>query len=132
MLRSAAATPNPTIEGSHNGYRRLRGRNEHKRRWVLDARSLRIEDYISGTFRSAEARFHTPPGVEVHKSGGHEVSIRWSEHGSARLMFDGAAAVEVVDDTWHPRFGESQPSRCVSARFAGPTLRTWLCWEAAV
>lgn len=130
LVRAACVHDVATVEASHDGYRRLPGRNEHSRRWVLDPHSLTIEDRIEGTFHTAEAWFHIPPDIEVRHSGEAEVLLRWSTHGSAQLTFAGAT-VRVVDDTWHPRFGVSLATRAVVALFSGATLTTRLCWESA-
>jgi uncharacterized heparinase superfamily protein len=119
-----------TIEASHDGYRRLRGRNEHRRRWVLAARSLRIEDEISGPFTSAAAYFHVHPEVDAHPHGATQVLLTCPGR-SWRMDFAGASAVAVHSGTWQPRFGESVPNRFIVASFAGAKLTTSLSWEPA-
>lgn len=127
-LYSATSGLPAVIEASHDGYRRLPGRNEHRRRWTLDDASLCIEDQISGEFRSAEACFHLHPEVEARLSGPRDVELAWSGGVLARLVFHDAAAVEIRPGTWHPHFGVGVANRCISARFSGVSLKTRVCW----
>ena len=128
--RSSSATPPPlSVQAAHDGYRRLPGRNVHQRRWLLDERSLCIEDRISGPFRSARAFFHLHPQVAVR--AGREGELHLSVPRSPvplRMSFEGAAAVEVRRGTWHPGFGVTLANHCIVADFAGPQLITRLEW----
>ncbi len=131
-LRLVAESPtDATVEASHDGYHRLPGKNEHVRRWIMDEKSLRIEDRISGQFRTAEAYFHLSPHIEARMSNSREVALSWSPRESARLIIDDAATVEVVPTTWHPRFGVSLASRCVVVRFSGAAVTTRMYWGVA-
>jgi uncharacterized heparinase superfamily protein len=99
------------LEASHDGYRRLRGRVTHRRRWELREPGLRIADTIEGRFTQAVARFRFAPDGPLP---------RWTGHGqSAGVMTPG---------TWHPRFGASEPCRVLEMRFAGPRQETAFTW----
>lgn len=130
-LHAAHATDEGAlIEASHDGYRRLPGRNRHARQWRLGGQSLRIEDRLSGAFSSAEARFHLHPAVRATPSGVRGVLLRWAEdRGGARLSVAGAAALQVQPSQWYPEFGVQLPNTCVVARFGGDTLVTQLEWR---
>src|SRR5207248_25733 len=69
---ATAANRSVVIEASHDGYMRLRGRNQHWRRWSLAEESLLIEDRISGRFRRAESRLHLHPKVEIGRASCRE------------------------------------------------------------
>jgi uncharacterized heparinase superfamily protein len=127
-LHGATSTLPAVVEASHDGYRRLPGRNEHRRRWTLDERSLRVEDQVSGGFRSAEACFHIHPDVEARVSSPCEVALTGPGGLSARMVFDGANAMAVHAGTWHPQFGVAVANRCITARFSGPLLVTHVYW----
>jgi uncharacterized heparinase superfamily protein len=90
---------------------------------------MRIEDRISGAFDVAEAWLHLHPDIDAQLSDATEVVLRWSPDEAARLIFEGAASVRVVESSWHPRFGVALASRCVVARLSGSTLTTRVCWE---
>ena len=129
-LRSVTTTPSAAIiEASHDGYRRLPGRNEHRRRWILDERSLRIEDEISGAFDTGAAYFHIHPDVDARLHGATEVSLACDGE-TLRMVFEGASSIELRSGTWHPRFGVSVPNRCIVASLASATLVTSVIWGA--
>jgi uncharacterized heparinase superfamily protein len=127
-LRAATSTLPAIVEASHNGYRRLPGRNEHLRRWTLDERSLRIDDTISGEFHSAEAYFHLHADVEARVSGSRDIVLEWTGGASARMVFDGANTVAVQPGTWHPQFGIAVANYCITAKFSGASLVTHVSW----
>ena len=129
-LRATTSTAeSATIDASHDGYRRLPGRNEHRRRWVLDARSLHIEDTITGRFHSAEARFHLHPDIEVHSLDADAFLLSGPTGLRARVAFAGAASVAVHRSKWHPAFGVFQENRCIVAGFLSSFLAAQVTWE---
>jgi uncharacterized heparinase superfamily protein len=131
-LRVIRSSPSAVIiEASHDGYRRLPGRNEHRRCFTLDDRSLRIEDEVSGAFSSAVAYFHIHPEVDACAQSATEIRLKGLNGLSVRMVFEGASALELRPDTWHPRFGVSVPNRCIVASFANSRLTTRIVWEPA-
>jgi len=128
-LRSITTTPLAVIiEASHDGYRRLPGRNEHRRRFTIGDRSLFIEDAVSGTFASATAFFHVHPEIDTRLQGATEVLLRGGDALRVRMVFTGASALELRSGTWHPRFGVIVPNRHIVVSFAGATLSTSIFW----
>jgi uncharacterized heparinase superfamily protein len=65
-----------TIEAAHDGYRRLRGRPQHRRRWVLTGQLLQIDDEVTGRgHHTVSLRWHLAPGAALRlMPGGAEVS----------------------------------------------------------
>jgi uncharacterized heparinase superfamily protein len=60
-----------SIEAAHDGYRRLAGRPEHRRRWSLEAAGLQVEDLVTGRGSHAvTVRWHLAPGTRLRLSGG--------------------------------------------------------------
>lgn len=112
------------VVGEHDGYRRLRGRNLHRRSWKLTAHELVIEDAVEGRFRSAKCYFHLHPDVQVQRGAGTELQLSDSRGMLLEMRFEGAAGVDVVESTWHPEFGVALASRCIIARLDGPRLST--------
>jgi uncharacterized heparinase superfamily protein len=115
------------IEGAHDGYRRLPGRNGHRRVWTLTPGSLRIEDEVSGARHSAEARFHLHPGVAAAVDPAGRMALDWPG-GRATMSFQHARSIDLEPTSWHPEFGASLPNTCIVARFDGPTLVTRIDW----
>jgi uncharacterized heparinase superfamily protein len=112
------------VTGEHDGYRRLRGRNMHRRRWTLSKRELLIEDSIDGTFRSAKCYFYLHPDIHVLCGRGQELQLSDSRGELLDVRFEGAATVDVINATWHPAFGIAVANRCIVARLEGPRLAT--------
>jgi uncharacterized heparinase superfamily protein len=113
-----------SVVGEHDGYRRLRGRNLHRRSWTLSAHELLIEDTVEGRFRSAKCYFHLHPEIQARRGRGQDVQLNDSRGVLLEMHFEGAAVVDVVDSTWHPEFGVALPSRCIVANLDGPRLAT--------
>ena len=127
-LRSVTTTPSAVIiEASHDGYRLLPGRNEHRRRWILEEHALHIEDEISGTFATAAAYFHIHPDVDARLHSATEVFLACDGQ-TWRVVFAGASAIELRSGTWHPRFGVTVPNSCIVASFASALLVTGVFW----
>jgi uncharacterized heparinase superfamily protein len=115
-----------SLVGEHDGYRRLRGGNLHRRSWKLSSHELVIEDAVEGRFRSAKCYFHLHPEIYVRRGRGLELQLSDSQGALLEVRFDGAAAVDVVDSTWHPEFGLALAGRCLVAQLDGPSLVTWI------
>lgn len=98
---------------AHDGYRRLPGRPEHRREWLMSAGGLSVEDHVVGPFGCAEARFHVHPDVTVEVGAdGAGGALRLSDGRRVRWRADhGTARVEPT--SWHPRFGRSVPNACL-------------------
>ena len=97
-----------TVAASHDGYRRLRGRPEHRRTWVVRPDAVDITDDMAGTGEHRlESRFHlagpNPPDPSA---------MDWS--GSPGMT------VDVEPATVATGFGQEQPARVVVARWSGP------------
>jgi uncharacterized heparinase superfamily protein len=129
QLQTVQATPHEAlIAGSHDGYGRLPGRNQHSRQWRLDERSLTIADQLSGAFDSAAAHFHLHPEVAVRLVSAGVVELVPATGGRARMTFEGAATVTVSPSHWHPEFGLAVPNSRIMARFAGNAITTRVVW----
>lgn len=102
------------LSAAHDGYRRLKGRPLHRRRWVLQAGSLRVEDRIEGEFERAVARFRLMPDVRLD---GPQLRLDESRLGESRLDESGAvrwqvepanATTAAARSTYHAGFGLSE------------------------
>lgn len=127
-LRSLSRREPHSLEASHNGYRRLRGRNDHVRRWTIDRTELRIDDRVTGDFTTAVAYFHLHPAVKADLQTGNCVRLVDRENRELLVEFSGAAGIEIRDGTWHPEFGVALTNRCIVATFSRPELVTRVTW----
>lgn len=115
------------VEASHDGYRRLSGRNLHRRRWLLSDESLVIEDEVTGMFDRAEISFHLHPEITVLDAGVGKVSLRLSDGKMVEVVIQGGNLF-VEQSTWHPYFGVSTPNTRLVAVLTGPKIRTLIKW----
>jgi uncharacterized heparinase superfamily protein len=117
------------IAASHDGYRRLPGRNLHRRRWQLEDQVLLIEDRVEGRFQSAAAHWHFHPRVRVSPAGRDAFTLEVEGGATLRLEFEGAREVCCVPGSWHPRFGESLANSKAVVTLDGGRLSTRLTWS---
>ena len=114
---------------AHDGYRRLRGRPVHRRRWLLTPGGLTVEDAVEGGWRSAVARYHLHPEVAVDvEEGGAAGRLRLAGGQQVRWRASGGA-VGVRASVWHPEFGVSRDSRCLALTLSQPRARMMFQWE---
>jgi uncharacterized heparinase superfamily protein len=128
LQAARASSHEALIAASHDGYRRLPGRNQHTRQWSLDERSLSIRDQVSGAFASAAAHFHLHPGIGVTRPSTEVVELATAAGPLARMTFEGAVEVRVNPTHWYPEFGLAVANCRVVATFAGNTLTTRVTW----
>jgi uncharacterized heparinase superfamily protein len=128
LVGAQAAAGEVSVEASHDGYRRLPGGNLHTRLWRLGNASLCIDDSVSGTFGHCDAHFHLHPDIVVEIVTANQVVLHCGGEPLARVTFADAAEVIVAAATWHPQFGVTLGSSCVTARFRGSSLHTRIEW----
>jgi len=118
------------IEASHDGYRRLAGRNVHRRRWTFETDALRIDDTIEGPFRSAVAYLHLHPDTTIEALSPEKRTARLRMAGGPLIdVAVRGAALAAAESTWHPRFGASVPARMLVLTFEGAAVTTQVCWN---
>jgi uncharacterized heparinase superfamily protein len=60
-----------TVAASHDGFRRLPGRPDHRRRWLLAGSGLQVDDLVTGRGRHlVVVRWHLAPGSELRLIAG--------------------------------------------------------------
>lgn len=97
------------LAAAHDGYRRLKGRPVHHRRWLLQPGALRIEDRIEGVFDSAVARYRVHPDVRVEDHAlqlDADFGLRW------RIE---PASERIAPSSYHPQFGLNRPCQVIEA-----------------
>jgi len=110
------------IACSHDGYRRLSGRVEHRREWQLQPRALQIRDSLTGRFETALARTYFHPDCTV------EAGSVTDARGDRVTLDIQRADVAVRAATWHPAFGSSRPSQALVASMNTPECTMRLNW----
>jgi uncharacterized heparinase superfamily protein len=115
------------VRAAHDGYRRLPGRVVHRRELALGPRQLVIEDVLTGHFESAVARFRLHPDwtCDTHDGAsgiiaGHGRRVEWRISGGT---------ARVIDDAWHPGFGQTLACRVLEVGIEGDRVRSTFAWE---
>ena len=119
------------ITASHDGYRRLPGKNVHQRRWILAPDVLCIQDNISGPFEQAQARFYLHPSVQVeaHDALAGKLTLRLPQGQVVQVGIVGTDSFEIEPATWHPAFGMIVPNLCISVKLNSDELTTRIAWQ---
>lgn len=118
-----------TVSCSHDGYRRLKGRPRHFRRWRFSDNQLTVTDAITegGVHRSVAA-FHFHPDLrpvpgsdategELLRDG--QVVLRWHT---------GRGRAHIAPATWHPEFGLSLPTNRLLVDLTDNTSEVTFSW----
>ncbi|WP_202820866.1 heparinase II/III family protein [Rhizorhabdus dicambivorans] len=113
--------------GAHDGYRHLGTRAVHRRRVTLGEHGLTVEDSVTPD-TPAEARFHLHPAVRISIEGPGRGLLFPPEGGPIRWNAQ-AAAVRVEASSYHPEFGVSLPSSCLSLTLGGGCSTLSLEWD---
>lgn len=111
-----------TATASHDGYAWLPGRPIHTRRWRCAAGKVTVTDTLSGSCDEAIARFHLHPEVTV--DGG----MLRLPGGQAAAWKSSGGDPRIVNDSWHPEFGSSVPSKCLDVPVAPSGSSLELVW----
>jgi uncharacterized heparinase superfamily protein len=119
------------VDATHDGYRRLPGRNVHRRRFTFEPSALRIDDAIDGPFRSAVGHLHLHPAVAIETIDPIARAARLRLPGGHPLQLEvTGAALAARAATWHPRFGACVPTQVLEYLFERPAVAIALCWSA--
>ncbi|MGK5033756.1 heparinase II/III family protein [Janthinobacterium sp. LB3P118] len=135
--RTTALQINPSqdaisVSCAHDGYHRLPGKNLHSRTWRIAPGSLELCDTVSGAFGKAEAHFHLHPDVCIMDGGSQrQCLLKLPEGQLVDFGVTGGGTLNIVESTWHPRFGQSQPTSCLVVRLTGATLTSAIHWHPA-
>jgi uncharacterized heparinase superfamily protein len=122
------------VECSHDGYRRLPGKVEHKRRWIFGPGRLRVEDSLQGRFRTAETRFLLHPSIaeasrDLLETDSPPGSGTWRVPGgkTVRWRVDGGHG-RLAGAIYHPEFGVSEETVRLVVPFSGRQNGFELTW----
>jgi uncharacterized heparinase superfamily protein len=94
----------------HNGYARIKSKPLHKRNWKLSDRGVEIIDKVSGSGNSVQLRYYLHPDihVEIQNDG---TLLKKSSEKLAKISTE--QIVQVVDTTYHDKFGSSKKNKCL-------------------
>lgn len=114
------------IRGSHDGYRRLRGRVIHHRTWRLSERALVVEDRLDGRPRTAEAFWRLHPSVTARQLRDGSVECRCGQR-RFRIVAQGGS-ISLEPGYWARGLGRTEPTSTLRVAFDGAQLVTQIDW----
>lgn len=112
---------------SHDGYRFLPGRPEHRRCWRIGLGELAVDDAVTTSELAATARYILAPGLRLRE----RESQRWSVVLGNQHIADVEVTVgraQVVAARHAPRFGVLVPVECLSVALAHGRASTRWTW----
>ena len=105
-----------TIEASHDGFRRLRGRPCHRRRWSLAETGLHVDDLVTGQGRhSIVVRWHLAPGSRLRLTTGGAVITTSAGEFRATVTATGQATLAADTAPVAAGFGRSADAAVLTA-----------------
>lgn len=119
------------VRAYHTGYRRLKGKNLHRREWLFSANSCQVIDEVTGPYDNAVARLHVHPDVAFTWNGEALIAVL-GDGQQIRLVIEGASSVTLQPSSWHPAFGSTIPCQCIVAEFFSGELITRISWSGSV
>jgi len=117
------------LNAAHDGYRRLKGKVIHQRRWLAEPSSLSVTDEFTGRFTDAVAYWHFHPDIKLVRLGETCFELTLPQGQAVRLDVTGAD-VEVCESTWHPGFGKSISNQKLVLKLTGDKLITQIEWSS--
>lgn len=119
------------ISAAHDGYRWMAGNPLHKRTWLFEDRGLTVRDEIVGNAaRHAVAAFRLHPALAVTVSEEGARGRAEAPSGAAMTWTVLEGRAEMVETTWHPRFGSSEAARQLRVTLTNGGALVRFAWEA--
>jgi hypothetical protein len=112
---------------SHDGYRFLPGRPEHRRCWQLDSAELIVEDEVSADL-PALARYILAPGLRLHQVSALSWQVRDDEHDCIAHIDITQGRGARTSSQHAPRFGVVLTVECLEVTLVEGRARTRWTW----
>lgn len=107
------------VSCAHDGYRRLAGEPVHRRMWLFQPGSLRVEDCVEGGYGTAIARFHLHPAVNLILGESESSGYLRAPGGQTVQWRTSGDSARVERSFYCPEFGRREPTQCLAVEFAG-------------
>jgi uncharacterized heparinase superfamily protein len=115
------------LKAGHDGYQRLHKDLMHWREWRLDNHSLTINDQVTGTFTQAIGRLLFAPDIRITPSDEPNVWMLHLPQGQTVRLEVLHAEVELLNTTYHPRFGVSEQAKGLVYKMVAGNANCKLC-----
>jgi uncharacterized heparinase superfamily protein len=94
----------------HDGYARIVSKPLHKRKWRLNDGCLEVVDEVTGSQNSVQLRFYFHPDIQIDILDGY-ILLSTSLEKLAKIRTN--QNVQIVNTTYHDKFGSSQMNKCL-------------------
>ncbi len=94
----------------HDGYARIVSKPLHKRKWKVNDGCLEVVDEVTGSQNSVQLRFYLHPDILIDMLDGY-ILLSTSLEKLAKIRTD--QNVQIVNTTYHDKFGSSQMNKCL-------------------
>lgn len=126
QLKCDSMSDQTMITASHNGYKRLKGKVTHCRKWMLIKNSLTIEDSLTGSFKRAIARFHLHPEISVSEVTSDYCEITTNHRKILVNIAEGILTYR--HSNYYPEFGLAEENGCLEVHFQSPRTEVRFSW----
>lgn len=100
------------LTATHDGYRRLPGAPMHTRHINLNATELQVVDQVTPATVGI-ARYHLHPDVQIRQTAPKNGTLTLPDGCTLHWQAQGGT-VQLEAASWHPRFGASLPTSCLT------------------
>jgi uncharacterized heparinase superfamily protein len=104
------------LEGSHNGYHRLKVSPTHTRSWLIEGNQVTVIDKVQGEHQSAVAKFLIHPDVKVLDQQERNIVLVLND--ATQVSFSADQPINVVESTYSKDFGKLTPTIALEIPFA--------------
>jgi len=103
------------IQGSHNGYHRLKGSPTHTRSWLIEGDQVTVIDKVQGVHQSAVAKYLIHPDVKVLDQQENIVILILQD--ATQVSFESDQPINIVQSTYSKGFGKLTPTIALEIPF---------------
>lgn len=116
-----------TIRCAHDGYLRLSGKPVHTREWKYSSSALVVRDTVTGSFETAEARYHIHPKWNCVLEA-NRLICKQKDWMAVITIQRGPCRLEST--SYHPEFGLSSPNSVLVVQLLhdNPTSEIHIRW----
>jgi uncharacterized heparinase superfamily protein len=119
------------ISSSHNGYRWLKGRPQHTRRWIFSEKNLRVLDRLvsDGSYRNAGiSRFVFHPSIGIEFLNAQTWLLSASAGSKIRLIVESGTG-HIVPGYYAPAFGARLPTKVLEVKLILAECAVFFVWD---
>jgi uncharacterized heparinase superfamily protein len=118
-------TPNSkslvNFQSSHDGYKRLKNKPVHTRKFCFSNNIWTIEDVVSGKMNEVLSRFYLHPDIEIRKIENGLILFKKCID-LIKIVFDDKLNLRIVESLYHDEFGVNKHNKCIQIKGVSPLI----------